>query len=313
MTNTLSYLKQNRENLDEITLGKLNSQLTENGEADPIQQLQTLSRTELAYAYDTLIECLNQRESLIELRIKEQVTHLGKDERVLFDEKDWNRETEDIKKFNDPFGDVDLKAEEILSTTEQVRGIEDFKNVSPQERLYQMVTKKFNPFLTPNFNVDQLAGATSDKMNSYKIPRQPPNPNRAPSVNRMNFAGYVFLEDNLEGLQEHVESLKDRFDIPFDELYHKEKRLVDAVIKATQALKAKEAILPNPMGEERTFALDELKGEYLGEEFQAEHPFIRSERKRNEKLLNDQVDSDGSSRFSFKLDETKSKIHELVD
>jgi hypothetical protein len=62
-------------------------------------------------------------------------------------------------------------------------------------------------------------------------------------------------------------SLKDRFDIPFDELYHKEKRLVDAVIKATQALKAKETTLPNPMGEERSFSLDELRGDYLGEEF----------------------------------------------
>ena len=48
-------------------------------------------------------------------------------------------------------------------------------------------------------------------------------------------------------------SLRDKFDLPFDELYHKEKRLVDAVIKATQALEAKEAALPNPRGDERTF------------------------------------------------------------
>ena len=68
---------------------------------------------------------------MIEQRIKEQINHLGREERVIFEEKDWNRETEDIKKFNDPFGDVDLKAEEILSVTEQVRDIEDFKNVTP--------------------------------------------------------------------------------------------------------------------------------------------------------------------------------------
>ena len=98
---------------------------------DPIQQLQGLSRKELAYAYDTLIECLNQRESLIEKRIKDQINHLGKEERVIFEEKDWHRENEDIKKFDDPFGDVDMKAEEILSVTEQVRNIEDFKNVTP--------------------------------------------------------------------------------------------------------------------------------------------------------------------------------------
>ena len=131
----------------------------------------------MAFAYDTLINLLNQREHLIEKRIKDQIDHLGKDERVLFEEKDWNRETEDIKKFDDPFGDVELKAEEILSVNEQVRGIDDFKNVSPQQRLYEIVTKKFNPFLTPNFNVNQMAASEGDKINTYKIPKGPVSPN----------------------------------------------------------------------------------------------------------------------------------------
>ena len=257
-------------------MAKLNSQLSPTGNADPIAQLQSLSRTELAYAYDTLIQCLNQREGLIEKRIKDQVEHLGKEERVIFEDKDWSRETEDIKKFDDPFGDVDLKAEEILSVNEQVRNIVDFKDVTPQQRLYEMVTRRFNPFLTPNFNVNQLAASEGDKMNTLKIPRKAIDPNQAPSVARASFAGYKFLDENLDVLQAHVESLKDKFDIPFDELYHKEKRLVDAVIKATQALQAKEALLPNPMGDERTFSLDELKGQYLGEEFQPDHPLIRA-------------------------------------
>ena len=150
-------------------------------------------------------------------------------------------------------------------------------------------------------------------MNTFKIPRTAVDPKQSPIAARLNFGGYKFLEENLEALQEHVEELRDKFDIPFDELYHKEKRLVDAVIKATQALKAKEDILPNPMGDERTFALNELQGEYLSEEYQSEHPFVRAERKRNEKLLEEQLDSDGSSRFAFKLDETRTKIHELLD
>ena len=148
--------------------------------------------------------------------------------------------------------------------------------MTPQQRLYEMVTRRFNPFLTPNFNVNQLAASEGDKMNTLKIPRKAIDPNQAPSVARASFAGYKFRDENLDVLQAHVESLKDKFDIPFDELYHKEKRLVDAVIKATQALQAKEALLPNPMGDERTFSLDELKGQYLGEEFQPDHPFIRA-------------------------------------
>jgi hypothetical protein len=37
-------------------------------------------------------------------------------------------------------------------------------------------------------------------MNTYKIPKAAVNPNSPPSVNRVNFAGYKFLEDNLEDL-----------------------------------------------------------------------------------------------------------------
>ena len=143
---------------------------------------------------------MNQREGLIEKRIKDQVQHLGKEERVIFEDKDWSRETEDIKKFDDPFGDVDLKAEEILSLNEQVRNIVDFKDVTPQQRLYEMVTRRFNPFLTPNFNVNQLAASEGDKMNTLKIPRKAIDPNQAPSVARASFAGYKFLDENLDVL-----------------------------------------------------------------------------------------------------------------
>ena len=58
-----------------------------------------LSRSQLAFAYDTLLSCLTQRESLIQQRIKSQITHLGVEERVFFDNKDWTRELEDLKNF----------------------------------------------------------------------------------------------------------------------------------------------------------------------------------------------------------------------
>lgn len=132
-----------------------------------------------------------------------------------------------------------------------------------RERLYRMMTQTYNPFLDPNFNENQMANATSAKMQLEKIPRVPADPNLPPSVNRDNFAGYMFLEDSLEILQDKVKSLRDHFDMPFDELYHKEKRLVDSVIKATEALKAKEAALPDPMGAERMFSAEELKEKYI--------------------------------------------------
>ena len=44
----------------------------------------------------------------------------------------------------------------------------------------------------------------------------------------------------MEKIQEQITSIREKFDLPFDELYHKEKKLVDAVIKATEALRRKE-------------------------------------------------------------------------
>lgn len=113
--NAINYLQSNRENIDETTLGKLNSTLNAKatGETtDPIEALQSLSRKELAQAYDVLLNLLNQREELIENRIKEQIDHLGIEERILFEEKDWSKEVEDIKGFYDPFnGEATMKAE----------------------------------------------------------------------------------------------------------------------------------------------------------------------------------------------------------
>lgn len=104
-------------------------------------------------------------------------------------------------------------------------------------------------------------------LNDFRIPVEPAKPNYAPTLNRLLFSGYRYTEDNLDKIKEHIADLRDKFDLPFDELYHKEKKLVDAVIKATQALRNKEAHLPDPMGADRQFDPSELKGEYFGEEY----------------------------------------------
>ncbi len=44
-----------------------------------------------------------------------------------------------------------------------------------------------------------------------------------------------------------ITDLRQNFNIPFDELYHKEKALVQAVIEADRALKAKESDLVEPL------------------------------------------------------------------
>jgi hypothetical protein len=103
----------------------------------------------------------------------------------------------------------------------------------------------------------------------------------SPSLNRLLFKGYTYTDNNLEKLKSHIDNLRNQFDMPFDELYHKEKKLVDAVIKATEALRTKESTLPDPMGADRQYKPSDLKGEYLGKEFQTEHQFVQDQRKKS--------------------------------
>ena len=107
LKNSIAYIRKNRENINELTLERLNEKilLDKTGSTvDPIQRLISLSQQELAQAYDGLIGALNSRESLIEARIRSQIDHLGKEERILFENKDSGKELEDLVNFDNAFG-----------------------------------------------------------------------------------------------------------------------------------------------------------------------------------------------------------------
>ena len=81
----------------------------------------------------------------------EQIDHMGVEERIFFEEKDWSKEFEDLKNLRDPFNDS-MRTEEILSVSEQVSNVMKFRNLSPEERLFQLMTRSFDPFRAANFN-----------------------------------------------------------------------------------------------------------------------------------------------------------------
>lgn len=53
----------------------------------------------------------------------------------MFEGKDWSRENEDIKDYLDPFN-TNTKVEQFISVSEQVSNVLDYKNTTPEERLY---------------------------------------------------------------------------------------------------------------------------------------------------------------------------------
>jgi len=56
-----------------------------------------------------------------------------------------------MKDPEDAFGDA-FKIEEILSVSEQVSNVRAHKNQSPEEKLFKIVTRIWNPFESANFN-----------------------------------------------------------------------------------------------------------------------------------------------------------------
>ena len=88
---------------------------------------------------------------------------------------------------------------------------------------------------------------------------------------------------------------------------------MDAVIKATEALRKKEAILPSPITEDRYYEVNELKGTYLGDEYHRESRFVRDQRKRQSKLLSQQIDEEGSTAFNFSINETQGLLDKQLE
>ena len=94
------------------------------------------------------------------------------------------------------------------------------------------------------------------------------SPSLARELNKEKDFKPEFEEDILDT----VEFLRSQLDIPFDELYHKETMLVKEVILAEKALREKEKILPNPLGD-RLVKIKDLKNdlEVSDSEFETEH------------------------------------------
>ena len=108
--------------------------------------MRDLSRKELASAYDEMIISLRNREELIHHRIKKELEHLGIEERILMEGKDFSRENEDIKSPNTSF-DSTRPIESVLSVSEQIRNVDYHKDNDPEERMMLLIENKFNPFM----------------------------------------------------------------------------------------------------------------------------------------------------------------------
>ena len=187
------------------------------------------------YAYDELIKELDKREKIVSDRLKESIEYFEDNERILMEGKDWTRETEDV-------ADYDLnylaKIEQLISVNQQVYDIYSLKKMSTEEKLYRILKRELNPFLQGNFTAGAIADADKDLARTWKFSTLPYLLlNRSTMRTLANKSDFKPTEKVL--FEEMLNRLKTDFEVPFDEIYHKEKSVIADVIRAQKILEAK--------------------------------------------------------------------------
>ena len=140
---------------------------------EPLENLLKLGESEIANVFDSLLVALEQREILIEKRIAQQLQHFGINERILIDQKNFDKELEDIETTS-----MSFKAEELISAQDQINSVLAAKNMTPEEKFTRLIKGALNPFADKNFSENQmrlidLPELDEDKKFETIDPRQP--------------------------------------------------------------------------------------------------------------------------------------------
>lgn len=126
-----------------------------------------LSQGELAIAFDHILAALSARESLISKRLEEAVRFIGIEERILVQQKDFDKELEDISAaFQTP---ADFKPEQIISVQQQIADVIANKNYSAEDKFLELLDKTLNPFRTFNFGDKELRNVRGEDIDHMKL------------------------------------------------------------------------------------------------------------------------------------------------
>ena len=209
---------------------------------------------ELADGYQVLLESCTRREKILQHRLDRLLKDYGNFDRVLHTLKDPNKELEDIDYEINPVGQDILKPEEIISVAEQIRNIMNWKNhkhgAGPGIRKEGPVD-----YETPNFNTHDFETAKLNENTVEGTEMRLANKGHNIDVTKLKNSKMWFNNFRDEILQEYITKVHEarhNLDMPFDQMYHKEKALIDNLVKAEKelqdALVAQEAELKKHTG-----------------------------------------------------------------
>jgi hypothetical protein len=118
-----------------------------------------------------------------------------------------------------------------------------------------MLQGTLNPFREKNFSAEAVEQTSAKELDHLKLIGLP-DPRATKSLAATVYAGTPFNDEERVKIDNMVEGLRDSMDLPFDELYHKEKKMIQDVIDAEKDLEARLATLIDPV---ETMRLDASK------------------------------------------------------
>ena len=119
-----------------------------------------------------------------------------------------------------------LEIDRILGLNEQIQTVNINKNLSPQEKLYQWLTDSSDFKAEKNWNKNALAYANTYDLDMEREVFVPDVRMTKSDIDSYGKTPSPFHKEYLHRIQEEVEKFRNEMDTPFDEIYHKERKLV---------------------------------------------------------------------------------------
>ena len=126
--------------------------------------------------------------------------------------------------------------EDYLSVNEQVKGMKKTENKSGAEKLYELMMEQMDFDQSINFSKEALAKGSTNKFDRDRESTFPdPDTTRGELEMSGEREGQNYFEQRQKMIERHVESVRADLDVSYDQLYAKEKQLVQDIIRTQKA------------------------------------------------------------------------------
>jgi hypothetical protein len=166
----------------------------------------------------------------------------------LFERRDFTRESEHVADVARNILKYDFNAiDQILGVDEQINNIEYLRLMRPEDKLYYWLTGSAPFHLKRNFNEYQINLSKNPQFDRYRYHEFFENESRS-ILRQEGPKPAKFTKKSMKVIDPMVTRAEEEFQTPFDELYHKEKKLVQDIVAIEQQIKQLKDQMPDPAG-----------------------------------------------------------------